>query len=225
MQPGDPEKRKFTDSWAVREVDHLLSRFTRYTRFVLYSKWFLGVFALLLMGSLILWPLLTQDKSGVRISFIGTETKDGGMSISPVMNNPVYEGTDKKGGRFKVTGGRAIQQSAELIIIEKVEGQLLTKNQSWVSLTADRADYEQAKNSLILTGNVILIHDAGYSFTTPQAMINTETMAVYGNQQIRGDGPMGNLLATGFEIRDNGNRIRFGGTGRVNVHLEKSKQS
>ena len=36
-------------------------------------------------------------------------------------------------------------------------------------------------------------------------------------------GPQGNLLATGFQIRDNGKRILFGGTGRVLVNVERTK--
>lgn len=226
METEAPERKGIADNWAVREVDHLFSRFARYTRFVLYSKWFLGVFALMLMSTLVLYPLLTKDDSGMRISFTSVETKDGGTAIAPVMENPVYEGTDKKGQRFKVTGLRAIQQSADLTVIEKPEGQLLTNSQSWISLSADRADYEQGKNHLLLTGNVSLLHDQGYTFVTERAWINTATMVIQGDQEISGAGPMGTLLATGFQILDNGNRILFfGGPTRVKVHLEKSKSS
>lgn len=218
-----PREKHAAANWAVKEVDHLFHRFARYTRFVLYSKWFLGGFALLLMSSLIIWPLISTDNSGMRISFTVDEGKNKvSVGTNPVMNNPVYEGTNENGDRFKITAQHATQKTADLVVIEKVEGQLLTQEQRWISLTADRADYTQAQNNLVLTGNVTLVHDAGYNFVTPQAVIDTKTMHVKSNQQISGEGPMGTLLATGFEISDNGNRITFGGTGRVTVHLEKS---
>lgn len=219
------EQRKgLSANWAVREVDHLFTRFARYTRFVLYSKWFLGIFALLLLTVLVVWPMVSKDKTGMRISFVGTSSMPGKGSVSPTMNNPIFEGTDKNGQPYKLVGARAVQATSELVVVEKVEGQLLTKN-SFVSLMADRAEYRQKRNSIDLLGNVNIIHGEGYTFVTQAAQVNTKTMDVTGSGKIEGEGPLGNLLATGFQIRDNGNIIRFGGKGRVTVVIEKTKAS
>lgn len=209
--------------WGVREVDHLFSAFARYTRFVLYSKWFLGVFALLLMVSLIAYPLISKDRSGIRVSFVGTSTGSA-PTTSPVMEKPEYRGSDKQGQHFLVRGTRATQKTAELVIIEQVDAQLTRADGSIVTLTADRADYQQQARRIDLRGNVHVKDSTGYDFTTPSAVVDTATMNVDGQEAVDGVGPQGKLLATGFKIRDNGKAISFGGTDRVNVTLDKMRQ-
>ncbi len=209
--------------WAVREVDHLFARFRRYTRFVFYSKWFLGGFALILMVSLIAYPLISKDRSGIRVSFVGTDNAGKPIS-SPVMENPEFKGTDAKDQQFKITGTRAIQKSEDLVVIEQVEGQLIQQHGGWVSVTADMAEYMQQARKIELIGNVTIADDSGYIFVTPRATVDTATMDVEGKAQVEGSGPQGNLLATGFKIRNNGGEITFGGRDRVNVTIEQMKQ-
>lgn len=220
-----PERKGLSANWAVREVDHLFSRLGRYTRFVFYSKWSLAVLAIVLVLALVVWPLLLKDKSGVRVSFIGTAEipKNGGTGASPVMNSPVYEGTDASGQQYHITGKRAIQQSNDLIVVEQVQGQLTTKSNSTIQLTADRADYYQTQNRMELTGNIHVTHSNGYTFETSRATVDTKTMHVIGKEAVSGHGPTGNLLATGFEIIDNGAKVRFGDSGRVNVTIDKTQ--
>ncbi|MFN7401651.1 MAG: hypothetical protein ACK5R4_04880, partial [Alphaproteobacteria bacterium] len=43
----------------LREADTVFGYISRYTRFVVFSKWFLGVVSLLAMTLLIAWPLLS----------------------------------------------------------------------------------------------------------------------------------------------------------------------
>ena len=219
---------KPTDSsfsiWAVREVDHLFSAFRRYTRFVLYSKWFLGLFAIILMASLIAWPLLSKDKSGMRVSFIGTSTKPGDAA-SPTMDNPEYKGTDDRGEKYDVVGTRAIQQTPELVIVENVFGKLFKPDGNINTIKAARAEFQQDNKIMDLYTDVTTTDvNSGYVFVTPHATVNTDTMDIDGEQQVTGDGPSGNLLAIGFKIRNNGNNIFFGSPGnRVNVHIDKMR--
>jgi lipopolysaccharide export system protein LptC len=225
MDEATPERKGLSANWAVREVDHLFHRAARYTRFVFYSKWSLAAIAMVLISMLMIWPFLQKASSGMRISFISTgDTKGKGeTAASPTMNSPVYEGTDNSGQPFKITASRAVQVSPELVKVENVEGQLLLKNDNFASLTADMAEYRQEKHSIDLIGNVRVVHGNGYTFETPSARIDTETQDVDGTEQVTGEGPTGNLLATGFQIRENGSIIRFGGVGRVNVHIDRTK--
>lgn len=221
---NQPEKQHTLSFWAVREVDHLFSAFRRYTRFVLYSKWVVGLFALILMVSLIGYPLLTKDRSGIRVTFTGTDAT-GAPIASPVMENPEYQGTDANGQQYKVTGLRAIQKTADLILIEQVEAQLLRTDGSFVALSADTAEYTQKTSRIELIGNVNVNDSTGYTFVTPSATVHTDTMDVVGNQRVEGAGPQGKLLATGFKIGNNGQDITFGGSARVNVTIDKMKQA
>lgn len=219
-----PERSGLSAHWATREVDHLFGRFARATRFVLFSKWFLAIVAALLMLVLIVVPML-EKRSGARLSFVSEEVSKldpTDTASAPSMSRPVYEGSDANGRQYRITGGKATQISADMIELDNVEAQLDSGDRA-VTVTADKAQYRQEAKTVDLVGNVNVVHAKGYHFVTPSARIDTATMDVNGNQEISGQGPMGNLLATGFEIRDNGKAIRFGGTSRVNVTFNGDK--
>jgi LPS export ABC transporter protein LptC len=196
--------------WAVREVDSLFARLGRYTRFVLYGKWSLLLAALLLTASLIIWPLVSVDKSGLRISFVDSNAVKQ-LPTSPVMDNPEYSGNGKNGQQYKITGKTATQKSATLIIIDTVEATMTKQDGGWRILTAQRGEYHQDAKRMDLFGNVTLVDGQGTNFVTEQASIETETSRVYGTNPIIGEGNMGKLVASGFEITDNGDHIRFTG--------------
>lgn len=216
-------KTALVASWQNQGDGDLFVRITRYTRFVFFSKWFLAVFSVLVIGTLIAWPLVTRDTSGMRVSFAVTENADGTRVVSPVMKNPNYQGVDKKGQRYRVTALEAVQRTPVIIDMKNVQADMFASDQSWLTMTADRAEFHDDTKYLYLVGNVTMYHDAGYSFVTERAVVDTNTSQAAGDKQVSGQGPMGNLLATGFEIRDNGNIIKFGGQGRVTMELVKAK--
>jgi lipopolysaccharide export system protein LptC len=222
MDAPEADKRFGAANWAVKEVDLIFSRLGRYTRFVVLSKWFLIAFVLCLVVALIAVPLVSKDRSGIRVSFIDNEVTGKGPTSSPVMNRPEYRATSAKGDQFRIGGARAVQVTPTLITIEQVEAQMLTQKGSWRSLTADTAEYDQNGKTIVLKGNVTLLDDQGYSFTTDSATIDTATSEVAGNSPIQGVGPLGNLLASSFKIMDSGKHITFmGGTSPVHLTIER----
>ena len=208
----------------LREADTVFGYISRYTRFVVFSKWFLGVVSLLAMTLLIAWPLLSHNNSGVRVSFVMQEGKNGQSSVTPVMNKPRYEGADNKGQKYTITADKATQQSTTLIGLENVAADMFPSSGAWLSLTAKAGEYHDDSKLLFLSGGVMLYHEDGYQFTTERVKVDTKTSTAHGDLAVEGQGPMGKLLATGFEIRDNGSRILFGGRGRVNMTLNKVGQ-
>lgn len=194
--------------WALGEADQLFGRIRRYTRFVVFSKWSLLFVALVLTASLIAWPLLSTEKTGLRVTFAGTGPQ-GGKAASPVMSNPEYRGIGANGQQFKISSKTATQQTSSLVLLEEVEAQLMKENGQWNLLTAERAEYQQDKKLLDLFGNVTLIDAQGNSFTTAHATVEINTLHIYGNEEISGIGASGNILASGFEIVDNGAHIIF----------------
>jgi lipopolysaccharide export system protein LptC len=226
MNPPHSEKKGLSANWAVAEVDHLFSTLGRYTRFVVYSKWFLLVVALGLMTVLIALPLLSHDRSGIRVSFVDTGDNPAAKASSPIMTNPEYHGIDTKGEQYRVNGARAVQVTPTLIALEKVEAQLVTTQGGWRSLTADRGEYHQDTKLLVLIGNVTVIDDQGYSFTTEKANVETaKNLHITGDQPVSGVGPTGNLLASGFEIMDSGAHMIFvGGAEQVHLHIDRKQK-
>lgn len=219
-----PDKKLGATDWVQQEMEDVFSRLTRYTRFVLFGKWFLAGISLLILLSLMAWPLVSKDGSGVRISFVSSEVKDAVGGVAPVMENPRFQGVDKKGQPYIVTAARAIQQSATQVTLEDVKGELSMKDQNWLTLTAKNGEFRDDKKILYLLNGVTMRHPDGYLVITDRAAVDTVKSTAYGDRAVQAQGPMGNLLATGFEIRDNGNYLKFGQNGRVNVQIRKSQK-
>ena len=220
----EPKNRSFAATqWAVGEVDQLFITFARYTRFVLVSKWFLAILAVLMLGGLIAWPLLTNDKSGMRLSFVSSDAPQ--KIANPVMDAPNFVGSSKNNEQYSISGIRAIQQSPQLVLIEKPQGQLLKVDGSLTSIRAQTALFHQDTKIVELSDDVNLFDDKGNLFTTSKATVNVNTMDADGAEPVEGTGPNGKLVATGFKIRNSGKVISFGSAGtRVNVHIDKMRQ-
>lgn len=221
----NPKRRGgFSNLWAVREVDNLFGQIGRYTRFVFYGKRALAAISGLLILTLIAYPLFTGDRSGMRISFVDNKTAKGRASL-PVMSNPEYRGLNEKGDQFKVNGKSATQQTENLVRIEAVEGQLIKPDGGWYALSADYADYQQDKKVIDLMGDVTLVDGNGTIFNTEHATIETQTSHIFGTKPITGSGNLGNIVASGFEIKDNGAHIIFTrGDDPVRVQLERAEK-
>lgn len=201
--------------------DHasLFGMLTRYTRFVLLSKWFLGVFAVVLLVMLIVWPLIS-GQSDSRISFVGSDGSAESASY-PTMYNPRYQGVDGKMRQFTIVADKAVQQTKDLAQLENIKGEMFLSDQSWLTIAANSGTFSEKKQVLTLTGNVTLTHAAGYVVVTNQAYVKVKESYIWGDGPVEGVGPTGKLLATGFEIMDNGNRMIFGKQGRVNVTINR----
>ena len=216
----------FSAWWAVREVDHLIGKLGRYTRFVFYSKRVLLVVAAILVIALISFPLLTKDRAGLRVSFVDSKTAAENKAASPVMDDPEYRGQGASGQQYKMTGKTATQATPTLVIIDHAEGQELMTNGKWYQLSADRADYQQDKKIVDLYGNVTLYDMNGTTFVTEHATVEMQTMHIWGTDPITGTGDMGNIVASAFEIEDNGDHIIFkrGADKQVHTTVIKATQ-
>lgn len=205
---AEKQPDKLSSWWALGDAEHLFGRIRRYTRFVAFGKWSLLVVALILAASLIIWPLLSSEKSGLRVSFSGAP-QDGQKAASPVMTNPEYRGVGAAGQEFKISGKTATQKTPTLVVMEVVEAQMTKADGTWNSLTADRAEFQQDKKIIDLFGHVTLIDAKGSSFTTERATIEISPLHIYGSEAVSGVSASGNILASGFEIVDDGARIIF----------------
>lgn len=195
----------------------------RRARFVLLSKWFLGVFALVLLASLIIWPLL-QSQEGTRISLTSSGENMAGGASFPTMFSPRYQGVDGNLRQYTVTADKAVQQSKERVLLENVSAEMFFQDQSWMTMTSQRGHFSEKNQLLTLDGNVTLTHANGNVVVTEHANIKVKENYAWGEGQVSSTGPTGKLLATGFEIRDNGSSMRFGKQGRVTVIIKKSVQ-
>ncbi len=198
----------------------IFARITRYTRMVFFGKWALGAVSILIIIAIIAIPLIEQTRDGKRISFVSTQTQTGQQ---PVMLKPKLEGVTEKNEPFTATADRAVQETDNVIQLFGVQADMFKSDNTWLNLTSKQGRYDSSTRILDLWGEVSLYQDNGYSFTTNRVAIDTKQASASGKEQIIGQGPLGNLTATGYAITENGTHMQFGGTpqARVLVNIQR----
>lgn len=190
----------------------------RYTRFVGLMRWLLAFGAVGLAAAMVIWPYFSPRTSGRPVEFTkGIQISNDGR---PTMTNARYLATDAKGQPYTITAKRAYQQTGNtnVVFMEHIEGDITLNSGSWLSISADRGKFDQAKQLLTLESNVALYSDAGYEMHTQQARINLAAGTAQGDMHVQGQGPTGLLDASGFRIADNGNSIDFTGPVHMTVY-------
>jgi lipopolysaccharide export system protein LptC len=198
----------------------LFARISRYTRMVLFGKWALGVVSTVIIIAIIAIPLIEQTRDGKRISFVSGQPQSG---AKPVMLNPKLEGVTEKNEPFTATANKAVQESDSVIQLFGVQADMFKADNTWLNMKANEGRYDSSTNTLDLWGEVSLYQDNGYSFATNRVAINTKKASASGKELISGQGPLGNLTATGYAITDNGTHMQFGSTPpeRVLVRIQR----
>lgn len=195
-------------SWAAR--------IARYTRLVLVGKYTLGSISLLLIALVISIPLLDSSNNSARISFVSSTESTLDM---PVMNRTKLQGVDAKNQPYTITADKVVQESNERVHLYNVQGDLLKANNTWLNMTSQEGFYYSDAKRLELIGQVTLYQDNGYSFSTQRVDVDIKQAVASGAEEIKGEGPIGNMVAKGFKISDNGQHMFFGGIGRVTVRI------
>lgn len=200
----------------------IFQRIARYTRMVFFGKWALGGISALIILTIIAIPLIEQTRDGKRISFVSTQASAGEQ---PVMLNPKLEGVSEKNEPYTATAERAVQESENVVLLYGVQADLFKTDNTWLNLSSKEGRYDSSANLLQLWGDVALYQDNGYSFLTQRVDIDTRKASAKGDGLVTGQGPLGNLTATGYAIESNGTHMRFGGhaTERVLVRIQKAQ--
>ena len=197
----------------------LILRVARYTQMVLVGKWTLGVVSLVIILVIIIIPLLEDKDKSARISFVSTSAGIDGKA--PAMIKPKLQGVSDNNEPYTATADRAEQLSKDEVRFFNLQADLTRADNSWLNVTAKEGLYNSARSLLILTGNVVLYEDSGYMFTSQRVDIDTEKAAASGDGVIEGQGPLGNMRATGYLIAESGAVMKFGQKGRVTVRVVK----
>lgn len=181
-----------------------------YSRFVSAMKFVLPIFALILIGLVLVWPQLRGTDNRFKIGFSGIEAREAeGLN----MVNARYMGTDAKNQPFSVTADIAknLKPDATLVELEMPKADMTLEDGSWLVLTANTGAYNQPEKTLSLKGAVNLFHDSGYEIRTSSADIDLGKNLASGNEPVAGQGPFGELRAQGFILQNNGSVISFTG--------------
>lgn len=87
-------------------------------------------------------------------------------------------------------------------------------------IMAREGSYDEKTRLLRLTGDVRIDDGAGNRVATNDTVIDTRTGLSVGQQGIEGDGPVGQVSADSYTVKDKGDRIEFRGRVRTRVNPE-----
>jgi lipopolysaccharide export system protein LptC len=196
----------------------------RASRFVALMKLVLPALAVALVGLVFAWPNLLPDQSQFRLGSINVDkTIVDGLR----MDNPRYVGVDEEARPYEVAAAVAIQEGEDsnVIMLQLPRADLLVTTDAWVALQAADGIYDKAKQTLALSGGVIVFHDDGYQFQAPTATIDLAAGTAASDDPVRGQGMAGSIEGEGFRLLDRGVRIIFTGRSRLVIFPEHLKQA
>ena len=90
-------------------------------------------------------------------------------------------------------------------------------------VAAQHGLYREDTKILKLDGAVQLQDARGYRFNSERAVIDTQKNDVDGDTAVTGDGPLGQIAASSYAVRDGGKRILF--NGHVKARIQNGGQT
>jgi len=172
-----------------------------YSRFVNCMRVLLPIIAILIMLAIIIWPRLQDDPKKFRLG-ISKNILDENMLQELV--NPRYTGLNKNKQPFSITASSASPKEGipNQINLSSPKADFSIADNGWIVLSAANGIYDLAKKELELEGFVNIFHDAGYEIKTSDVKIDFKNSIAHSKEHIKGQGPIGNILAKGVLIKE-----------------------
>jgi len=145
------------------------------------------------------------------------ETKNSAQDIR-------FFGTDKSNQPYLLIADKGHENHSGIVFLTKPQLTLTLQSGDIATLNATEGTYDKNKELIMLTGDVVITHSAGYQFVTSLAWIDLTKSIAYGDQLVQGEGPNGTIYAKGgFQLFDKGDKITF--IGRPELILKTGKKS
>lgn len=191
------------------------ARIGRYSAFVSVMRYALPLIAVLLLGLVVVWPLVSGREEGFRVTYSARVQEDGSLK----MLNARYIGTDGKSQPYAITADEAVPSTvdATVITLKNLTADMFVNGGSWVALTAQEGLYNRVPATLDLAGKVTVHSDEGHELHTESAHIEINAGTAEGDQAVSGQGPLGLIDGTGFRITERGATILVLGPVKVTV--------
>ena len=222
LQSITKSKKNNSKGFASRPQNRRLPGLAGYSRYVVFMKFFLPAAAMMLIAAIVIWPQIqvTDNSFSIGLSDIQLTTRE-----NPSMVNARFVGSDKQNQPFSITADLAknLLFGNTKIELEMPKADITVKDGTWMVLTANTGVYNQSGQTLSLEGEVNLFHDAGYEFNTKRAKIDLNDGIARSDVKVTGQGPFGQLTASGFRIENKGKSIYFTGKSKLVLHPKAIK--
>lgn len=159
-----------------------------------------------LLGSLVLSSLRGADRRS-------TSAVEADQVVR--MINPRFTSRSRTGAVFEVTAESAARRVGEANLIDLVNPILMSSEGVRVAGTTGVYDTEQ--ETVELAGAVKFADAGGYAFESDRARMLLGENRVVGRSPVHGAGPLGQLRADTYEIRDDGDVVVLRGNVRATL--------
>lgn len=135
------------------------------------------------------------------------------------MLQPHFQGRNDSGQPYLVTADSAVRDEIDTARIDMVNP-VFTQGSSALDQSRVRAKtgvYREDTRMLDLRGNVVLDDAEGYHFVSEHALVDTVQSNVDGDTYVQGHGPLGQIAASSYAVRNGGAYVYF--TGKVKSHI------
>lgn len=195
-----------------------------YSRFANSMRITLPLVAVAIVVLVISWPQLTEKpkKFSLTVSDVSS-TEAGGQQII----NARFTGTDAENRPYSVTADTAsqVKNAPDMIDLAFPKADITLESGAWLALSAETGTFNRKTQVLDLQGRVNLFHDLGYELRTAEAAILMKEGTASGDKPVSGQGPLGTIRSTGFQILDRGKRVLFTGKSRLIMYPAGKKGS
>ncbi len=185
-----------------------LSPTMRHSYFVARLKIFMVSLSVALILGLIIWPM--TDFGQVKMKFESADASEVGEQ-QVKMQKPRFYGVDEKSQPYSVLADEAIQLDEDTIKLTTVKSEISLDNGDKFTLSSNHGAYNLESQKILLNGNIHVVIQQGYHLFTDILQVNIKESYANGEKKVRIKGPLGNLVANQFEIKQGGEVLHFNG--------------
>lgn len=220
-----PELRDDEDDSALDPLSFIRPRETKRAikargpqRAVSVFRFSLPLLALLVLGTLILWPLINPR---IIPAVILKNIPD------LVIDNLHFTGLDAQNQPYSLSAVKATRPSGTKNIydLDKPQGEMTLESGNWIASSAQVGRFDQDTRKLWLGGNVQVFHDQGYQFTSDEAQVDLKNYQAWGEKPVLIQGDFGEIRGNGFRLLDSGKVMVVTGPAKATLKAVATKPS
>ncbi len=163
---------------------------------------------------MILVPLSPRGE----ISFLLDRNRVAVTSERIKVQDATYRGQDNHGRDFEVTAGTAVQQSADVPIVEMLDlSALMQLSDGPARLQAPRGAYNYDTEKIDVGGPVRFLAPGGYSLETSKVGVDIKRKVVIGSGGVQGTVPTGTFRADSLQADLENRTVTLAGRARLRM--------
>lgn len=163
---------------------------------------------------MILLPLSPRGE----ISFLLDRNKVAITNERLRVQNAAYRGQDNHGRDFTVTAGTAVQQSADIPVVQMLDlSARLNLNDGPAEVQAPRGAYDYHQEKIEVSGPVQFAAPDGYRMTTSDVNIDVKQKVAVGSGGVQGTVPSGTFQASSMKADFENRTVTLQGNARLHM--------